>query len=127
MEANERRTTVPAKTYDVLIEEARRMGEERGREVASWYFDGNTTTETYAAVLRGIEDGDPEILDTLPSSPLSGEWAGDPVPTDVLATLGVSHDSDAVDEYLDAYEMGFAMASQDQIEETARTMTREEN
>lgn len=111
-----------AKTYDTLIEEARRMGEERGRDVASWYFDGNTTTETYAAVLRGIEEGDPEVMDTLPCSPLSGEWAGDPVPADVLEALEVSDADDAADEYLSAYEDGFAQAAADQIEETARRM-----
>jgi hypothetical protein len=118
---------MPAKTYDVLIEEARRMGEERGRAAASWYFDGNTPTETYAAVLQGIEDGDPVVLDTLPCSPLSGEWAGDPVPADVLSALGVTHDSDATQDYLWAYEEGFTQASQDMIEETALTMSREEN
>jgi hypothetical protein len=118
---------MPAKTYDVLIEDARRMGEERGRAAASWYFDGNTSTETYATVLQGIEDGDPAVLDTLPSSPLSGEWAGDPVPADILSELGVEHDSDAAEDCLWAYEEGFSQASQDMIEETARTMTREEN
>jgi hypothetical protein len=112
---------MPAKTYDTLIEEARRMGEERGREIASWYFDGNTTDETYAAVPRGIEDGDPEILDTLPSSPLSGEWAGDPLPADVLEALEVSEEDDAADEYLSAYEDGFSQASADEIEKTCLT------
>ena len=110
------------KTYETIIEEARRMGEERGREIAAWYFDGNTTPETYAAVLKGLDDGDPMVLDTLPCSPLSGEWAGDPVPADVLSALDVSNDDDAADEYLTAYEDGFSQAAADEIEQTARKM-----
>jgi hypothetical protein len=39
------------------------LGRSAGRRAASWVFDGNTTERTYAAVLRGIEDGDPVILD----------------------------------------------------------------
>ncbi len=109
---------MPTDSYAVKSEQARRMGEERGREIAGWFFDGNTSDETYASVLQGISDGDPEILDSFPCSPLSGEWAGDPLPADILEALGVDAGDDAADEYLSAYEQGFEQASADEIERT---------
>jgi hypothetical protein len=45
---------------------------------ASWFFDGNTPEETYARVLAGIRDGDPEVLDALPTLDWSGQWADGP-------------------------------------------------
>jgi len=99
---------------------ARQAGSEHGRAVASWYFDGNTTAETYATVLKGIEEGDPEIMESLPSSPLSGEWAGDPTPASVLEDLGVDPDDDSADDLLSAYEDAFYSASSEEIERVAR-------
>ncbi len=107
-------------TYEQTLEAAAGMGAEYGEAAASWYFDGNTDTATYRAVLQGIEDGDPAVLDTFPAAPLSGEWADAPTPASVLAVLGVSEDDDAAPEYLDAYEQGFYTASQDEIERVAR-------
>ena len=52
------------------------LGYERGTSAGSWYFDGNTNDASYAIVLQGIEDCDPEILDTFPSFTF-GEWAGE--------------------------------------------------
>lgn len=99
---------------------AREAGAEHGRAAASWYFDGNTDAETYRRVLAGLEDGDPEVLDALPSSPLSGEYADEPTPASVLADLDVDQDDDCADEYLSAYEEGFAEASAHAIEAEAR-------
>ncbi len=104
---------------------AREMGEDHGRAAASWYFDGNTSTETYRTVLRGIDDGDPMILATFPSAPLSGEWSDSPTPASVLADLGFdseddSEDYDRVSDILNAYEDGFYTASTDAIERVAR-------
>lgn len=102
---------------------ARVLGEEHGRAAASWFFDGNTSEETYRVVLRGLEDGDPAVLDSLPSAPLSGEWADDPTPASVLQDLGV--DADTLEDWeeseiMDAYEDGFYTASRDAIETAAR-------
>lgn len=95
---------------------AEEMGREHGENAASWYFDGNTTLETYRAVLTGMEDGDPAILDTFPCSPLSGEWADDPTPRSVLADLGVEEDSEDADTLLWEYEDAFARAVEVGIE-----------
>ncbi len=99
---------------------ARTMGADHGRAAASWYFDGNTDDATYAHVLQGIDDGDPEVLDTFPCAPLSSEWAGDPTPATVLEALGVDWDADNADDVLQAYEDGFYDASALCIERTAR-------
>jgi hypothetical protein len=107
-------------SYDALIARADAAGKEHGLAAASWYFDGNTTRETYEHVLRGIEDGDPEVMDTLPCAPLSGEWADDPTPTTVLKELGVDEADAAADDYLRAYEDGFYEASTDEIVRVAR-------
>lgn len=106
-----------------LEEQARKMGEDHGTNAASWYFDGNTSTDTYAAVLRGIDEGDPAVLDTFPSSPLSGEWADSPTPATVLGELEVSEDDDRADDLLTAYEDGFSSASAEEIERMARYHT----
>jgi hypothetical protein len=105
---------------ETLEETARQLGRDEGTARASWYFDGSTTRETYQRVLQGIEEGDPEILDDFPGSPLSGEWAGDPLPNDVLASLDVDPDDAAVDDLLTAYEQGFTDAVAEEIERAAR-------
>ena len=111
---------VPVRDPYMIERQARAAGEEHGRAAASWYFDGNTSDETYAAVLRGIEEGDPQTLDTFPSSPLSGEWVGDPTPRSVLEDLDVEEDDDCADEYVSAYEEGFYETSAHEIERVAR-------
>lgn len=109
-----------AAAYDALMERAHALGAEQGRAAASWYFDGNTTTEQYERVLRGIEEGDPATYDTFPNGPLSGEWAGDPLPADVLAELEIEEDDDRADDALRHYEDGFGVAVSYEIERAAR-------
>lgn len=101
---------------DAIMDEAYRMGRDHGRDAASWYFDGNTSIDTYATTLAGIRDGDPAVYDTFPASPLSGEWAGDPTPATVLAALGLSDDDDDADDALAMYEDGFGVAVANVIE-----------
>lgn len=100
--------------------EAREAGAAHGRAAASWYFDGNTPLDVYRHVLEGIEDGDPEVMNELPSSPLSGEWADDPTPASVLEDLDVDEDDSYADDYLRAYEEAFSEASMHEIERVAR-------
>ncbi len=92
------------------------IGREHGRNAASWYFDGNTKGETYEAILAGIVDGDPQILDSLPSSPLSGEWADAYSLSDLADELGVSQEDDSFPDVCDAYEDAFHMAVSATIE-----------
>jgi len=107
-------------TYAAVLQAAMQAGSEHGIAAASWYFDGNTSDATYRAVLAGIGEGDPAILDSFPCSPLSGEWAGDPTPASVLADCGVAEDDDSADDVLSAFEDAFYQASSDEIERVAR-------
>src|SRR5262249_41773569 len=102
------------------LDRAREAGREHGLAAASWYFDGNTSDETYRTVLAGIDEGDPAVLDTFPSSPLSGEYAGDPTPQTVFADLDMTGDEDYADDVIEAYEDGFYQASSEAIERAAR-------
>lgn len=114
------RETFDGLTYAETCERARTAGADHGRAAASWYFDGNTSADTYRHVLTGIEDGDPVVMDSLPHSPLSGEWADAPLPRDVLADLDVDEDDDGADDYLDAYCDAFSSAAHDEITRVAR-------
>src|SRR5690348_7311418 len=108
--------------YETLLEQAREAGREHGKAAASWYFDGNTPDETYVYVLTGIENGDPEVLDTFPSAPLSGEWADNMTPTKLCEELGLDAHAEATfnpegfDELCSAYEDGFSEAVHHEIE-----------
>jgi hypothetical protein len=101
---------------------AEAIGREHGANAASWYFDGDTGESTYRAVLLGIEEGDPEVLDTFPSSPLSGEWADSYSLADLASDTETPQDSDAFDDVCRSYEDGFYAAAHDSIEATARRM-----
>lgn len=85
--------------------EAIRLGRARGLAAASWVFDGNTTAYTYEAAKRGIDDGDPEVLDRLcPPNWLSGEWSGESIPE----IFGDSRVSDAAMEaYCEAADAAY--------------------
>ena len=63
-----------------IMREARKDGAAAGRAAASWVFDGNTKDATYREVLKGIEDGDPEVMDRFRTPDLSGEWTDEPTP-----------------------------------------------
>ena len=104
---------------DRLEAAAYAAGRDHGIAAASWYFDGNTTTQTYAQVLCQLREGDPAVYDTFPTSPLSGEWADDPTPRTVLADLDVSEDDDAADWLCAMYEDGFGVAVSQEIERLA--------
>ena len=61
--------------YDRAIAYARERGAQDGHAAASWTYYGNTPRDWYARTLRGIEDGDPAVLDALPAPDLSGQYA----------------------------------------------------
>lgn len=93
-------------TIDEAIGMARNIGRDHGRNAASWYFDGNTDRATYERVGKGIDEGDPEILDDLPAPDLSGQWADGYTNTDLLRDCGVPVFRGA-NAIFDAYEEGF--------------------
>ncbi len=73
-------------------------------------------------LLDGIADGDPLVLDELPCSPLSGEWADGLLPRDVLAEYGLDEEHDAADDVLSAFEAGYDRGVHDEATRSARAL-----
>jgi len=98
-------------------------GQNDGRAVGNSFFDGNTTEETYRAILKGIEDGDPAIIDQLPYTRIGDEYADEPTWDQIVyeeLSVDISNtDMDDVD-WLEAYESGFRSACEDEITNAAR-------
>lgn len=105
---------------------AAKIGREHGRNAAGWWeqdaIGGRATGDVRPAALRtlsGIEDGDPEILDSLPGPDLSGQWADGYSSRDLYTELSV----DGIDDdgsLCDAYEMAFSEAVHDEIARMCR-------
>lgn len=107
---------------DEVIERAEEEGYGHGVTTGSWVLDGNSTDEAARRLLQGIEDGDPETLDALSSSPLSGEWADSLTPADVLGWFDMDEEHDAADDVLSAFEAGFSRGVVDEVERSARAI-----
>ncbi|HTU74389.1 MAG TPA: hypothetical protein VMG38_12810 [Trebonia sp.] len=71
LQAGSRPTEVPPP----VLAKAAELGHDAGKVAASWVFDGNTPEEAYRRVLRGIDDGDPGVLDAIEPSAI-GPGAG---------------------------------------------------
>jgi len=82
-----------ADRWHAAFECAKEDGFRSGRNVVCWIvqdmFGGRAKDGKAAArrFLKGIDDGDPEILEMIPSSPFSGEWAGDRTAKDVVQSV----------------------------------------
>lgn len=120
-----------------VLELAARAGADAGKAAASWY---EVTDENAGAILRGLADADPAVLDTLPSADLSGQWADEPtgpdVVRDVLDDAGIEHSApgdnhapgtcercdwyDGLSDILDAYQDAYSEAASAEVERRAR-------
>lgn len=98
------------------IEAARKLGQEHGKGSASWYFDRTDPSDLELIELLGkLEDCDPEIMDTLPASPFSGEWADGYTPKALYADLEIEEGEfnwAKLDEIADAYLLSYEEAAQ---------------
>ena len=83
MQAGRRLTEVPPP----LFAKAGELGRTAGKTAASRVFDGNTPREEYRRILRGIEEGDPAVLDAA-EPPAIGPAAGYD-PGDLARDLGI--------------------------------------
>lgn len=114
--------------YAAAIEYARALGEEHGRNAASWIEYDQTPR-----LARLLDDGDPVVYDELPSADLSGEWAGALTGPDLYAealqAAGMDPDEtneDAPDwftDVCDAYSDAFSLAVEDDVQLRARTFS----
>lgn len=119
----------PAPWRSVLLA-LRQAGARAGIRAADWWAQdtvggrasGDTTT-TARAVLAGIADGDPAVLDALPTCDLSSQGADTPTEAEVYAdaappaappdappwtTLGPAQREEAIGAYRDAFDTAVA-------------------
>jgi hypothetical protein len=102
---------------------ARKIGEQNGKNAASWVFDGNTSIETYQTVLHGLNEGDPLIYNMYREPNLSGEYADDYSIQDLFNEIGIEYDSTITDdqeEIGDAYVEAARDAFWHEVERVAR-------
>ena len=83
-----------------------KLGKADGAAAASWVFSGNTDRQTYAQWAQWLANDDDELWEHY-APPLSGEWADELTPRDLVTNLGLAldviHDSDE-NQICDAYE-----------------------
>jgi len=114
--------------YDAMIAEAAGIGAEHGRAAGTWCYDGNTPDAWYRNMLRMDDDGDPAFWDALPSSPLSGEFAGNMTPRDLCEQImgdenDPEHDADLADDLCRAYEDAWTEALRYEVLRACRVQT----
>lgn len=97
------------------------LGYEHGQSRGMWVIDGNTSEDYARKLIAGYDEGDPEVMDMQPS-PLSGEWADDPLPRDILAELGTDEDEDSADDLLRDYAYGFSDGFWSEVMRAARVL-----
>src|SRR5437764_13727870 len=112
-------------TWQHILEALRQAGQHAGTGAADWWAQdtvgGRATGDTAGrarAVLAGIDDGDPAVLDALPACDLSGQWADTPTEADLYAHAAPPDapgwdDLDPLrrDEAMQAYRDGFDTAA----------------
>lgn len=101
-----------------LINKARSLGTEKGKAAGSWEVDGNTPHDALVAIID-----DETYFDEL-RTPLSGEFAGDYLLSDLLADLDIDMATDPVDydELATAFEDAFLQAYIEQAQKDAIAM-----
>jgi hypothetical protein len=119
------------KEIDRIKHQAHLWGVEVGENAAEWYaqdsFGGRVTRgakESARKVLKMLEDGDPEIYDSVRLPDLSGEWAGDPTPQTLAENAGLDEENDPegfiTDELCDEWEEGVSEGFFDKLANLAR-------
>lgn len=107
-------STLTTDTLKAAIAHAEEMGNRNGMNAASWVIDGNTTEETCRAILKGIDDGDPMVLDSLPGPE---DFLG-PILHESLETAGIAYadmTDEAEREILDSYDWMFRSAVENEV------------
>jgi hypothetical protein len=108
---------------ETLAERAAKIGAEHGKNAASWVFDGNTDRETYARVLKGIEEGDPAVLAAHNVPSLSAEYMSEGYgERDLAEELDIDPDGETekLDSAAEAYRLAAGQAFWDEVERAAR-------
>jgi Domain of unknown function (DUF4314) len=117
LQAGRRLTEVPPP----LVAKAEELGRDSGKAAATWVFDGNTPSEAYQHVLRGIDEGDPAVLDAV-EPPAIGPGAGYDQ-DDLARDLGLDPGDRALPRAMSAYADAFTGSFWREVERTAREHT----
>lgn len=96
--------------WNEAIRAAEALGTKHGTNAGTWY-----ETDDPDAVLVGIADGDPEILDTLPRADFSGQWADGYSPERLASDLGISPEPEELDILVDIYSDAFDSAAEAEV------------
>ena len=111
----------PAEPQDPVMARAAALGRDAGQAAAAWVFDGSTPAEAYRQVLRGIENGDPAVLDAI-EPPAIGPVAGYDQ-DDLARDLGLQPASPLLQDAVPAYADAFTDSFLAEVERTAREHT----
>jgi hypothetical protein len=111
---------VEEKTHDEANAKAiRERGHADGKTAAGWLVDGNTNRpfDVLKRLVQGMDDGDPEIMDELPSPRLGGEFADDPSWEDIVRdeTTIEELSDDGENDLMVIYEEAFNQGVEEQI------------
>lgn len=104
---------------------AAKAGTEYGKNAAAWAIEPDRTSrEQMLRALKGIEDGDPHILDAFAEPTLSGEDQDAPTPASVAAEAGLEPDEDST-AVCEAWEEAASSAFWGEVERILRFHTKE--
>lgn len=110
----------------INLEIIRQRGLDDGKRAGSWVIDGNTDEDTIRKLVKGIEEVDPEVMDSLPMPRLGGEMAGDPTWDDILVDelgwpRGIAKDPQLLDDGLyESYDQAFSEGLETEIMRAAK-------
>jgi hypothetical protein len=98
------------------------IAQTHGKAAASWVVDGSTSAVSARGLVKGIEDGDPAMLDSIREPGLSGEYAGDYTEDQLMTDAGwVPHDgTDLRDDLASQYNQEVSAAFWHEVERLAR-------
>jgi Domain of unknown function (DUF4314) len=105
-----------------VVAKAAELGHAAGEAAASWVFDGSTPEEAYRRVLRGIDGGDPAVLDAIEPSAIGPAAGYDE--DDLARDLGIAPGDRALNRAVSAYAGAFTDTFWREVERTAREHAR---
>ena len=101
-----------------VVAKAEELGRDAGKAAAGWVSGGSTPDEAYQRALRGIQDGDPAVLDAA-GPPAIGPAAGY-TEDDLARDLGIDPRDRALPRAVSAYADAFTGSFWRETERAAR-------